>query len=353
MKKLIVKTIALLILFSGCSVEDVVDGIDGIDGIDGQDGFSVGLVSVTQENGCKELTFFKDANSNGVLDTGESIIDSFTVCDGSDGQDGTSVSLFIEEASIEDCPTGGLLITVFTDNDADGEFDVDTESIITQTIACYPETSSIPKEGLLAYYSFNGNADDESGNDNHGTVNGAVLTTDRFGNLNSAYEFDEDSIVVENEFYNNGLEEYTINIWFLTNNPSKTFQCLFNTIPHNGESINYNHSSGRDSFTYWKGSDVTIAGWDVSNGIPFGNEVESDTWQMLTIVKKLNEYKVYLNNNLSLTVSETATVTNQLTGMRFGSTSLDEEFLNGKLDDIGIWNRALTESEITKLFNIE
>ena len=36
--------------------------------------------------------------------------------------------------------------------------------------------------GLVAYYPFNGNANDASGNGNNGTVNGATLTTDRFGN---------------------------------------------------------------------------------------------------------------------------------------------------------------------------
>ena len=44
--------------------------------------------------------------------------------------------------------------------------------------------------GLVTYYSFNGNANDESVNGNNGTVNGATLTTDRFGNTNKAYSFD-------------------------------------------------------------------------------------------------------------------------------------------------------------------
>ena len=48
---------------------------------------------------------------------------------------------------------------------------------------------------LVAYYPFNGNANDESGNDhllNDGTVNGATLTTDRFGGRNMACSFDGD-----------------------------------------------------------------------------------------------------------------------------------------------------------------
>ena len=43
--------------------------------------------------------------------------------------------------------------------------------------------------GLIAYYPFNGNANDASGNGNNGTVYGATLTADRFGNPNSAYYF--------------------------------------------------------------------------------------------------------------------------------------------------------------------
>ena len=48
----------------------------------------------------------------------------------------------------------------------------------------------VPTNGLVGYWGFNGNANDQSGNSNNGTVNGATLTTDRFGNSNSAYNFD-------------------------------------------------------------------------------------------------------------------------------------------------------------------
>ncbi|KPA19280.1 hypothetical protein MHK_000504 [Candidatus Magnetomorum sp. HK-1] len=47
--------------------------------------------------------------------------------------------------------------------------------------------------GLVAYYPFNGNANDESGNGNDGVVNGATLTIDRYGNNDSAYLFDGDN----------------------------------------------------------------------------------------------------------------------------------------------------------------
>ena len=48
--------------------------------------------------------------------------------------------------------------------------------------------SYVPTGGLVAYYPFNGNANDASGNGNHGTVNGATLANDQNGNENKAYE---------------------------------------------------------------------------------------------------------------------------------------------------------------------
>jgi hypothetical protein len=52
-----------------------------------------------------------------------------------------------------------------------------------------------PEEGLVAYYPFNGNANDESGNRNDGEVNGATLSDDRFGLSNSAYEFEQSDYI--------------------------------------------------------------------------------------------------------------------------------------------------------------
>ncbi len=55
------------------------------------------------------------------------------------------------------------------------------------------------KKGLIAYYPFNGNAKDESGNGHDGKVNGAALANDRHGDSNMAYSFDgaNDEIIVD------------------------------------------------------------------------------------------------------------------------------------------------------------
>ena len=83
---------------------------------------------------------------------------------------------------------------------------------------------------MIGYWPFNGNANDESGNGNNGTVNGATLTTDRFGNLNSAYNFSGlDYILGDASNFPSGNSARTISFWYnadslgLTNNGIQVF----------------------------------------------------------------------------------------------------------------------------------
>ena len=71
------------------------------------------------------------------------------------------------------------------------------------------------QNNLVAYYPFCGDADDISNNGNHGTVNGAVLTNDRFGNPNSSYFYDGNSYISVNHSsdFNFGLGSYTLSCW--------------------------------------------------------------------------------------------------------------------------------------------
>ncbi|MDA7731025.1 BspA family leucine-rich repeat surface protein [Flavobacteriaceae bacterium] len=69
---------------------------------------------------------------------------------------------------------------------------------------------------LVAWYPFNNNANDYSGNDNNGTVNGAVLTKDRFGNENRAYDFDGiDDYIEFQEIWLDQSENFTISAWVM------------------------------------------------------------------------------------------------------------------------------------------
>ena len=83
---------------------------------------------------------------------------------------------------------------------------------ITVTVHISP-----PTNGLVAYYPFNGSANDESGNGYNGTVNGATLTTDRFGNSNKAYAFNGTSSWIGGNADQYPTNERTVSLWFLAN----------------------------------------------------------------------------------------------------------------------------------------
>ncbi|MFN5209123.1 MAG: hypothetical protein ACK5D8_06480, partial [Bacteroidota bacterium] len=86
-----------------------------------------------------------------------------------------------------------------------------TAAAVAQNVPSY-----VPTNGLVGWWPFNGNANDESGNGNNGTVNGAVLATDRFGNANSAYSFDgiDNTIQYSNTFVFNQQNDASISLWF-------------------------------------------------------------------------------------------------------------------------------------------
>ena len=81
---------------------------------------------------------------------------------------------------------------------------------------CQCGGSSSLSEGLVAYYPFNGNANDESGNENNGAVRGANLAEDRFENVNSAYSFDgiDDYIEISDNDILDLPRIGTICVWF-------------------------------------------------------------------------------------------------------------------------------------------
>ena len=99
-----------------------------------------------------------------------------------------------------------------------------TFSVFGQNIPSY-----VPTNGLVGWWPFNGNADDESGNGNNGTVNGATLTSDRFGGSNSAYSFDGIDNYIKLLFNPvSNPTDFTVSVWVKSNASISTNpQCIF------------------------------------------------------------------------------------------------------------------------------
>lgn len=214
--------------------------------------------------------------------------------------------------------------------------------------------AQIPTDGLVAYYPFNGNANDESGNGNNGTANGASLIEDRYGVLNKAYSF-------------NGNGDYlSINtISNVTGNNPRTVSAW----------IKLDDLAGGDNTIYKGGTDVW--GYDFTFLVRVSNpetiqlyirRAVSDVWsEAITITPNYwinvsvaydgtNTYgiKFYCNGQLKQTFGGTQDIFNtQPTNPLIGDyvASGYHSYFKGAIDDICIYNRELSGAEISQLYH--
>ena len=205
----------------------------------------------------------------------------------------------------------------------------------------------VPTSGLLGWYPFNNNVNDESGNGNNATNFGATETTDRFGASDHAYQFNGFSNYINlNSDYD--YAQRTINIWVnasVIDNLSRHIYVSDNpALSHGFTQMRAENSANGSTMTM-----ITNA----CNGTYFGAHTTSaNVWVMLTIAVGADSVRHYYNGIL-YHVSPLGTITSNIgesTALLATSRILDRFFL-GKLDDLGIWNRALTAAEITNLFN--
>ncbi len=219
--------------------------------------------------------------------------------------------------------------------------------------------SYVPSNGLVGWWPFNGNANDESGNGNNGTVNGAILTTDRNGVANKAFSFDgisnEISIPSSNQL--NTLP-ITISAWFKTSSSSEIAP-IVNKYPcfsYNGYSLHLRN--GQASVFYCGSNSNVSSNYLIYDPISSSTFINDNTWHNLTysvdqtgVIYYLDGTSIFsglFNNGIGM-------ATNTIEPLHFGmypnGACSNTFFFEGNIDDIGIWNRALTQEEITNLYN--
>lgn len=226
-------------------------------------------------------------------------------------------------------PNPGVTGTdTFTFKASDGVFDSNTA-----TITVY--IANDINEGLLAFYSFNGDANDSSGNNRHGTVNGPTLTVDRFGNANSAYQFNWNSISmpsfsiggsfsftawVRNDYYVSPLQ-YS---WSGAN--QKLLELSGGTFTNVIVGLNGN-------------SDLTLT---VANELmPSSANVPRYNWTHIAVTFSNSNVNFYVNGELKSTKTFD-------TAIAYFSrpTQLIGPALVGAMDEVRLYNRVLTPIDI-------
>ena len=148
------------------------------------------------------------------------------------------------------------------------------------TFASAQIPSYVPTNGLVGWWPFNGNANDESGNGNHGTVNGATLAADRFGNSGKAYSFDgdyTDNITTTLSLGIQGTKSYSL--WFKLPLNFINPYCHFVTI--SGTSNQYLSING-NSPDY---TSINIDGlyYDGMSGLMSVNKLNDNIWHHLFV----------------------------------------------------------------------
>ncbi len=213
--------------------------------------------------------------------------------------------------------------------------------------------SYVPSNGLVGWYPFNGNANDESSNSYHGTVSGASLTSDRQGNSNSAYSFNGNSDFI---FCNlpttvNASNGITLTGW--TNSISYNYRdpqviVFFLDASNTGYSIGYGNANGTNG--YLSGL-CGYAGVGASMQVTPSTSPSSNNWYHVAMTCDYNTSTSNLFiNGVLLAQSANNLIAASLNKILIGKAYNSFWYQNGKLDDIGIWNRALTATEINDLY---
>jgi len=220
-----------------------------------------------------------------------------------------------------------------------------------------PPQETVPfTNSLVAYYPFNGNANDATGHGNNGKLAGNVVpATDRFGNASSAYHFDGSTAAIQitNTLFNIGQPGYSISAWFASDNVAAANQVIFDTIPETGAALSLSDPMIPGYVSFAVGTATGI--W--TQLYMRGSETYSNqTWYQVVLTKSASLYTLYINGQISdqQTIAA-ASEYNFDVGAALGSAlpnGTSETFL-GRLDDYRFYNRALSSNEVQELYAYE
>lgn len=213
--------------------------------------------------------------------------------------------------------------------------------------------SQAPTNGLVAYYPFTGNANDVSGNGRNGTINGGVTATvDRYGNANQAYSF-------------NGTNgNITVANWnLLTGNAARTISVWFKTAPKNTQQ--YFLSWGGSNHTTNTGSILGIAAdpsvtyhflgfFGINNDLSLlnANQYFDDRWHLMSFTYDGSTMNLYLDG-VSQSTKTNSPLNTGSSNLVIGSYIQSSNYFNGQLDEVRIYNRALTAAEVQQIYLAE
>jgi hypothetical protein len=226
--------------------------------------------------------------------------------------------------------------------------------ILVATETVFADLSS----GLVAYYPFSGDATDATGSGHDGTVyGGATLTIDRFGNPNSAYSFDG----IDGYIELSNAQDFAFGSSFSVS--------LWGTVAQNTNSYDPliwigGSSASTPSFTIMKSRSGWSEGRLYAQTLPpkvevfstvIGSEIPTDQWMHLVATVDRSTYMLsfYVDDIFQGTTSigsfDLSSFSPMLTNIGCDTWVSGADYHYGLIDDVRIYNRVLSRSEITEL----
>jgi len=211
-------------------------------------------------------------------------------------------------------------------------------------------------KGLVAYYPFNGNAKDESGNGNDGQEKGATLTEDRNGKTAGAYAFPDDTGTIAASMPEAlaGKMPLTASLWFKINSDQDDMWLLSFGVGNPDKAVHISINDGSPlgidgiGFGFW-------GWWGTGNGMNTGYKPKLREWSQLVVTFDNKEMHGFVNGKSVgiKSINENATlppIGSLSIGSILPSTRLS---FHGSIDDVRIYNRAFSAGEVKALYEFE
>lgn len=206
--------------------------------------------------------------------------------------------------------------------------------IAAMLAVCNASWGAVPRNGLVGEWLFGGNANDTSGHGNNGVVNGATLTADRFGRPKAAYDFigTNDNSITTSFVPPNKI---SLSLWYNAASSQLENAGLFSTYSGSNYYGIYYGTSNTDEWIRTDANDLHFLA-----GAP-------NKWVHLVVTSSNSKINVYKDGKLVLSFSGSTTHADSLI---FGDSRFNGRYFTGALDDIRLYNRALTSAEIMALY---
>lgn len=217
------------------------------------------------------------------------------------------------------------------------------QNIVENTISNHPTLAT----NLKHYYKFDGNANDSVGNLD-GNVLGATQTTGKIGN---AYDFDgvNDYIISNSNIGITGSQNRSVSIWIKTTDTNSAIALSWGNRNSNGNDYRFDFNNNSRFLISLRSGNRK---WDWSNNNITPND---GNWHHIVLVldgTTNSDHTLYYDGSeLTDTEDVPQAVNTADSPLDIARQAQELDYFNGKIDEIGIWDRALNSSEVSDLYN--